>query len=607
MTTGARDVQRAFRARRAAHLAKLEDRITELEIENNRLRVLCNLPVIGRDELGSGPTGRGKSLKEGGVPMAERVKAKKERDRLRAQQAARANGQLPPSNEEVDKAHGHKSDDDTSSRRTMTMTPESPGSLQLGRSPSFNMATPNSNLTGRLPNLGDLSAASVLGLHKLPFNQAATPTSGGQMQNDLAKLYQQAYLASQLSSNTANPTQNWAQPSSQPSNNGFSTGDTSNNNNNNGQTPNLQDLLSLITGFSNQTQRPPVGSTQPTNNTFASQAFPTSSQASLPNMTMPLQFPATSAPSFPSNQHNIPNLHNSYGGTTNFPDTQTSTSFSNFGFPSSAEAGPSQYGNFNVQSPSSFKAQPQQQQQPPQQSQQPSQLPRLTHQNMANHNLNKPRTPSGNSTRSPGDMGPPLGPSGRQNMDPRNSSQQSEQKKTDSGTGEPDLLHRLRHCCHLTDHHVATDPGLLLFASRLCLASGCPFSGNHRGEDGDGKRRHVESGHDDESENPEGYVKLETAWLALRSHLDPTPDSNPLLNIPGLTGGGERDGQNEIATGRLAAEMVLRGARSKMQASQGSMGAGDADATQLSYWLGCRRTSGFVIEKGLIDNITIAF
>lgn len=56
----ARDVQRAFRARRAAHLSALESRITELEDENARLRLALDLPPAVRAPLGSGPTGRGK-------------------------------------------------------------------------------------------------------------------------------------------------------------------------------------------------------------------------------------------------------------------------------------------------------------------------------------------------------------------------------------------------------------------------------------------------------------------------------------------------------------------------------------------------------------------
>ncbi|PPQ97918.1 hypothetical protein CVT26_002989 [Gymnopilus dilepis] len=55
--TRARDVQRAFRARRAAHLQALEQRISELEEENGCLRQALNLPPSTRPPLGRGPTG----------------------------------------------------------------------------------------------------------------------------------------------------------------------------------------------------------------------------------------------------------------------------------------------------------------------------------------------------------------------------------------------------------------------------------------------------------------------------------------------------------------------------------------------------------------------
>jgi len=55
----ARDIQRAFRARRAAHLESLEQRIRELDEENNYFRKMLNLPVAIRPPLGKGPTGRG--------------------------------------------------------------------------------------------------------------------------------------------------------------------------------------------------------------------------------------------------------------------------------------------------------------------------------------------------------------------------------------------------------------------------------------------------------------------------------------------------------------------------------------------------------------------
>ncbi|GAB1521921.1 bZIP transcription factor [Rhizoctonia solani] len=54
----ARDVQRAFRARRAAHLQDLESRVEVLETENYRLRQMLSLPPSDRQPLGRGPTGR---------------------------------------------------------------------------------------------------------------------------------------------------------------------------------------------------------------------------------------------------------------------------------------------------------------------------------------------------------------------------------------------------------------------------------------------------------------------------------------------------------------------------------------------------------------------
>ncbi|KAF9532581.1 hypothetical protein CPB83DRAFT_628074 [Crepidotus variabilis] len=56
----ARDVQRAFRARRAAHLQALEQRVFELEEENEYFRQALNLPTSERPILGKGPTGKDK-------------------------------------------------------------------------------------------------------------------------------------------------------------------------------------------------------------------------------------------------------------------------------------------------------------------------------------------------------------------------------------------------------------------------------------------------------------------------------------------------------------------------------------------------------------------
>ncbi|KAM5538471.1 hypothetical protein V8D89_007804 [Ganoderma adspersum] len=64
----ARDVQRAFRARRAAHLEALESRVAELEEENNALRAALNLPPANRLPLGKGPTGKDKPKSSASKP-----------------------------------------------------------------------------------------------------------------------------------------------------------------------------------------------------------------------------------------------------------------------------------------------------------------------------------------------------------------------------------------------------------------------------------------------------------------------------------------------------------------------------------------------------------
>ncbi|KAJ7865869.1 hypothetical protein B0H14DRAFT_3595906 [Mycena olivaceomarginata] len=53
--------QRRFRARRAAHLLALEQRMTELEEENRLMRQQFNLPPANRPQLGRGQTGREKA------------------------------------------------------------------------------------------------------------------------------------------------------------------------------------------------------------------------------------------------------------------------------------------------------------------------------------------------------------------------------------------------------------------------------------------------------------------------------------------------------------------------------------------------------------------
>ncbi|KAH7884671.1 hypothetical protein F5I97DRAFT_1485732 [Phlebopus sp. FC_14] len=72
----ARDVQRAFRARRAAHLQALELRVSELEEENNCLRAALNLPPANRPALGKGPTGKDRPKSLDPAPLTNPASSK---------------------------------------------------------------------------------------------------------------------------------------------------------------------------------------------------------------------------------------------------------------------------------------------------------------------------------------------------------------------------------------------------------------------------------------------------------------------------------------------------------------------------------------------------
>ncbi|TYJ57630.1 hypothetical protein B9479_001712 [Cryptococcus floricola] len=170
----AREVQRAFRLRRAEHLASLEERILNLETENNQLRALLSLPSADRGRIGSGPTGRGKSLKEGGVPMSERVRARKEaRERER-----RALG-LP----DIDTTD--QSESERVGRESLTL---SPGASSHHHHPhphppasSSNHAGPSGSTTNpsSVPPLfntpSDVSPASFQYNLPMPFNIPVSP------------------------------------------------------------------------------------------------------------------------------------------------------------------------------------------------------------------------------------------------------------------------------------------------------------------------------------------------------------------------------------------------------------------------------------------------
>lgn len=154
----AREVQRAFRLRRAEHLAALEERINLLESENSQLRALLSLPEADRQRIGSGPTGRGKSLREGGVPMSERVRARKEaRERERRAKGLAAGAET-------------SEDDSARGRDSMTLSP---------RATSAQPKLPNSNsseLNG-LPLFGQPDTSFNYQL-PLPFNMPVSPDHG---------------------------------------------------------------------------------------------------------------------------------------------------------------------------------------------------------------------------------------------------------------------------------------------------------------------------------------------------------------------------------------------------------------------------------------------
>lgn len=123
---------------------------------------------------------------------------------------------------------------------------------------------------------------------------------------------------------------------------------------------------------------------------------------------------------------------------------------------------------------------------------------------------------------------------------------------------QPDLLTRLKSCCHLSDSHVVNDPGLLIFATRLCQSFPCQFGGMH-----------VETG---AGVSDAEHLMLEDSWRALKNQLDP---------------GGEADGENRINTGRMAAELVVRAAHSRGP----------------SGWILCRYREGMSIKTSMIRDL----
>jgi len=131
-----------------------------------------------------------------------------------------------------------------------------------------------------------------------------------------------------------------------------------------------------------------------------------------------------------------------------------------------------------------------------------------------------------------------------------------------SAGNQPDLLTRLKACCHLSDAHVVNDPGLLIFATRLCQSYPCSFSGVHP------DLAPVSDGE---------HLLLEDSWRALKAQLDP---------------GGDADGENRINTGRMAAELVCRAATSR-----GANGG----------WIVCRYREGMSVKRSLIAGLVQGF
>lgn len=132
-----------------------------------------------------------------------------------------------------------------------------------------------------------------------------------------------------------------------------------------------------------------------------------------------------------------------------------------------------------------------------------------------------------------------------------------------SPASQPDILTRLRACCHVSDSHVVNDPGLLIFATRLCQTFPCSYGGVHPNP---------------ATQTDSDHMLLDDSWRALRSQLDP---------------GGEADGENRINTGRMAAELVIRAAASRGGASGG--------------WIMCRYREGMSVKRIIISGLVAGF
>lgn len=785
----------------AAHLAKLEDRIKELEEENTELRRLMLLPLPDRGILGSGPTGRGKSLKEGGVPMSERVKAKRERDRKRAEEAAKARGVTLPRDPSPDddtrskgaraasasasgKKRKHSGIDDEHyngdhlmdgrhGSEPFTATPSS-SSMSL-RSPSIVLPTPISGSSGlpqsrhkqstRLPSfsstVADLGASAsnsttsysshippptldnlstvygmsgtqtpISPLHTGPLDSASSgmisAALGGGFPADLHQPFshgnpqqtQFGNFGSAIPSTAQDPTAALLTNllASLPGgagighNNGQNfnnTNDNHNHNNNNNGLPPLPELLSIIVKnpelqrrvlqhqmaqkaqqnqlANQQSQSFPSSSTAfPSSSLFGFESFDSRANASQDTLggfegsgdngiNMARMDPSALFNDLFNNGRNLQGGNNHPGGNANnnsnfMPGLMDSIDLQESQFPSlpangndrSSSAGAQGnisnydrlFGNQshrlmdqNTGSERPYSASASNANRTDPSTQIPLPFKNIFQNSLGSNQITRPSSvplplnrpqpgrPASSSRVSASGRAPDQ-PNQSAQVDLKGKGKQTEiphQKSTDSNmpppstapgkpatttsNPQPDLLHRLRHCCHLSDVHVTSDPGLLLFASRLCLAVGCDHNGKHTdpdstssGADNDNSRALNEPGSDDD------YLKLEAAWQLLRQHLDPpSPSTDGFQNLPDEAGSGEGsrssgkpvDGQNQIATGRLAAEMVLRAVRAKTQAHEGE--ESQASGKSMTRWIACRKTLGMSLDNAMIMALVNGF
>ncbi len=145
-----------------------------------------------------------------------------------------------------------------------------------------------------------------------------------------------------------------------------------------------------------------------------------------------------------------------------------------------------------------------------------------------------------------------------------------------TGNDEISLLDRLKNCCRISDVS-SSDSGLMVFASRLCLAVPCNFAGLH----------------DHDGQVARGFSSIEAAFVEIRSrqgNMDNQPSSVYLT------------------MGRTAAEKVLQAVKNEMNtaAQASAMGGGENGSVhgrRVGDWIGCKPATGFGISDVLIRKL----